>query len=174
MKRKYGIWILPIGEEKQKLQSLINSIADEYTAPKFIPHISIAGMLCEDSQLDTMKARVDQLAKKINAFTISLGEYGTMEERHRCIYMLAKSNMLTELFDETTIILPEAVKIERNRAMPHMSIVYGEYPQEIKREIISKHLFNTITMEANGLDLCLSEGPEEKWHSVYHAGFNLA
>jgi len=170
MQRKYGIWILPSGESNKQLQSLINEIADDYNAIKFIPHVSIAGVLIRDEELDLEKEKVNRLADRLNRFSMTLDEIGIKDEKHRCIYLLAKSNFLENVFKETTVMFPEAM-IERNRTMPHLSIMYGEYPDKIKREIISKNPDIKLTFEAEGLDLCLSDGPEEGWHSIYHAAF---
>lgn len=172
MKRKYGIWILPSAEANKQLQSLINQIADSYGSTKFIPHVSVAGMLIEDGELDSVKEKVDQLAKRLNKFTIALDEYGTRDEKHRCLYLLAKSDKLESLFEETIEVFPGAL-VERNRGMPHLSIVYGEYPADVKREIIAKYPSAGMAFEVEGLDLCLSDGPEEEWRSIYHSKFSF-
>ena len=170
MQRKYGIWILPSGEHNKQLQSLISEIAEDYEAMKFIPHVSVAGVLVRDNELEKIKKNVQQLANTLHKFQITLDEIGMKNEKHRCIYVLAKSDMLESLFRETAVIFPEAI-IERNRAMPHLSIMYGELLEETKREIISEIPNFNYTFEAKGLDLCISEGPEENWRSVYHAAF---
>jgi 2'-5' RNA ligase len=171
MQRKYGIWILPSGEMHKKLQSLINDIADDYGAIKFIPHVSIAGIIVRDDELDNVKEKVNHLAKKLNRFTLRLAGYGYKNDKHRCIYILANSDKLEKLFKETAVIFPDAI-IERNRVMPHLSLMYGEYPDNIKHKIITKYTEKEISFVAEGLDLCFSDGPEEGWHSIYHTKFN--
>lgn len=171
MKCKYGIWILPSGESGAQLQSLINQIADNYGSIKFIPHVSIAGMIVDDEDLNEVKEKVNQLAKRLNKFTIVLDEYGMKDEKHRCIYLLAKSDKLENVFREAVEMFPGAM-VERNRTMPHLSIVYGEHSNSIKQDIIAQYQNLDIKFEAEGLDLCLSDGSEEEWRSVHHSEFS--
>lgn len=170
MKRKYGIWILPSMKAHTQLQSLINQIARSNGLTTFIPHVSVAGLLIEDDDLNRVKNELDQLAERLTNFSIALNQYGMKDEKHRCIYLLAESIILEDLFNKTTEAFPDAT-IDRNRNMPHLSIMYGEYSIDIKQEIIAKYPNPNITFEVDSLDLCLSDGPEEEWRSVHNSKF---
>ena len=165
MERKYGIWLLPYDESGKKLQNLINNLADDLGSVKFIPHVSIAGVTVKDQELSSVKAKMNMIAKAFDKFTITLNEYGIKNEKHRSLYLVAKSPELDNLFEYTSSLLPDA-QIDRNRKLPHMSVVYGNYSEKAKKDVIYKHPIN-ISFEVRRLDLCLTEGNEADWHSIY-------
>lgn len=168
MRRKYGIWLLPSGESRFELQHLIDNIAEELGSVKFIPHISIAGFTLDDNELDAVKGKIEQLAKQHDPFNVTMKDYGFKDERHRSLYLLADSQGLEDVYQNTSLMFPEAVQIERNKEMPHLSVAYGDYSESTKMEIIKNYPQN-FSFEVRGIDLCIAEGSEDKWHSIYRA-----
>lgn len=168
MQHKYSLWIVPTGETRVQLQNLINQLSDEYNAPKFVPHVTIAGITASDEELANVKRKIDKLASQQDAFTLSLTEYGYKDENHRCLYRLAISKQLDFIFQNAAELFPEA-KIKHFRSMPHVSIMYGQYPPSLKRKIIEKLPASTMPFEVNEISLCLTDGTEEDWRIVYKA-----
>jgi 2'-5' RNA ligase len=168
MQHKYALWIMPTGETGTQLQNLINQLADEYNAPKFTPHVTIAGIMVSDEELANVKSKLGRLASQQNAFTINLTEYGYKDENHRCLYRQAISKELDFTFQNAAELFPEA-KIEHFWSMPHVSIMYGQYPTSLKQEIIKELPTSAISFEAREISLCLADGTEEDWHIVYNA-----
>lgn len=159
---------MPTGETGTQLQNLINQFADEYNAPKFTPHVTIAGITASDEELVNVKSKISKLASQQDVFTINLTDYGYKDENHRCLYRQAISKQLDFTFQNAAKLFPEA-KIEHFRSMPHVSIMYGKYPASLKQKIIEKLSVSTKSFEANEISLCLTDGAEEDWHLVYTA-----
>jgi 2'-5' RNA ligase len=168
MQHKYAFWIVPAGETGVQLQDLINQLSDEYNAPRFIPHITIAGITVSDEELVNVKSKINKLTSRQDVFIINLTEYGYKDENHRCLYRLAISKQLDLIFQKAAELFPEA-KIDHFRSMPHVSIMYGQYPTLLKQKIIEKLSASTISFEVNEISLCLADGIEEDWHIVYKA-----
>ena len=172
-KSKYSLWIRPKGEAAAQLQSLINDLAKKYGAPVFEPHITLVGHIKADAkEITEAKRKIDELAGKLEPFTVTLTEYGFMDEEHRCLYLLAESPRLAVAYEQAATLFPQ-VEHEHFRQMPHLSLLYGQYAPEVKREIIKTNPLPPITFEVESLDMHLTDGLPSAWQATYSARLGI-
>ena len=168
-KSKYSLWITPKGENGTQLQALVSKLAQQCEGPDFIPHITLAGHIyVVESELTEEKRKVDVLASKLGKFYVTLTKYGFMDEEHRCLYLLAESPELQAAYQTAATIFPQ-VETEHFTKMPHLSVLYGKYPEETKQEIIRANPIKPISFEVSSIDLFLTEGSANEWQKVHSA-----
>jgi hypothetical protein len=108
----YHLWLKPTGASYEVLAGLIGALANKLSASVFEPHVTLLGHL-EGSERDHIQ-RAIRLGERLEPFWIVLGNTST-----------AKA------------IACDAFQRAREKYMPPLSLVYGAYPEERKREIIA-------------------------------------
>jgi len=164
MKDKYSLWIVPKGEVGEQSQALISRLAQEYGSPDFVPHMTlVANIFAGKDELDALKARVTALAEQVGKFTLTLSTFGYKDEEFRCLYLLTEAPELQSVYDKAAEQFPQ-VNDEHFRQMPHLSVLYGNFPAVTKKDIIAKNSsLLPIQFEVESFDLCLTNDPVEAW-----------
>lgn len=164
---KYSIWLRTSGTASTILQSLILQLASEYGAPIFEPHLTIVGSVySSEVDLDHIQRPIDELASHTFQFPVTLSDYRYTNETYRSLYLTAHSSRLTPMYKRAASLFPH-VHSEHFAAQPHISILYGQYDEEIKKAIIAAHPILPLQFEATTLDLVYSHGPVSSWRIIY-------
>lgn len=150
----YTLWLQPKGDIYKKFDYLIRKIASKLNGPIFQPHVTLLGEIsipeeeiCNLSQL---------LVQDQKPFTINLNQIGYEDFHFRTLFVKAEvtapllklHQMAKKLFDKENIPL----------FMPHLSLLYGNYPpgikeviiREIDREQKARFEVNSITLIKGG------------------------
>ena len=135
MKSKgHSLWLVPTGETLNKFSAIIRGLAKEHNAPVFQPHITLLGDLLYPQE-ECIK-RTEQVVSGQKPFIITLKEIDYQDFYFRTLFVKAEKteplqvlhNRAKELFNKQDI--PEY--------MPHLSILYGIFPQSVKEKIIKE------------------------------------
>jgi|GEM_PF-1732374 len=162
-KDKYSLWIVPKGDTGEAIQKLIDKLADENHAPRFVPHITlVANIFASSVELEDVANRIKRCADQIGSFAIKLTGYGYMEEEFRSLYLLAEGEGLLIAYQNLLAQFPQ-VSDEHFQTMPHMSVLYGKYHQDLKDEIIATNPLALTEFVVNDFDLYLTNNPVEDW-----------
>lgn len=133
-KNEYTIWFMPRGELYDELAQIISRLSREYGAPLFEPHITLLGDIVETEK--KIMSKTAELASLLKPFPVSFTELGSLDEYFRCVFVRAKET------DDIMAANANAREIfDRQQDpsfMPHLSLLYGEFPSEIKEQIIAK------------------------------------
>lgn len=166
MPDKYSLWIVPKGEPGQRLQELIDALAAEQDAPVFVPHLTlVADIRAESGGLAAMQQKVGKLARQIKPFSITLHGYGYLEEEFRCLFLLAQSIGLAGAYRMAAQVFPQ-VDSEHFKKMPHASVLYGNYSEQTKQQIIARHPFDPASFAVSSLELYRTNDPISSWELV--------
>jgi 2'-5' RNA ligase len=133
MQDSYSIWLVPQNEDKEYLQSIIQTLAEKYSSPIFIPHIT----LLADTHLDLekLKLAVDKIFENIKPFTINKIDIDQCDQFFKTIYLKFELNeMLKNLFLDFSKNTEE-----RNLSTfsPHLSLMYKRIPEKERKKIIN-------------------------------------
>lgn len=128
----YTLWLMPKGDIYTKYNNLIRKLAEENDAPIFKPHITLLGEI-ELPEDDVIK-KAEELVSGQKPFKINLREIGYEDYHFRALFVKAilspplqnLHNRAKQIFEKD--ILPY---------MPHLSLLYGNYPVDLKKKIIS-------------------------------------
>lgn len=164
---KYSLWIVPTGEARQQLDDDIKDLASRFEgAPIFTPHITmVADIRANTSNLASEEARAAAFARSLGKFTINLGQYGYTSETFRSLYRFANSPELTDAYFGITEHYPQAAS-EHFMAMPHLSLLYGDYPAESKDQAIQTLPTDSLSFEVTSLELYRTNDPIESWEHI--------
>ncbi len=167
IERKYSIWLRPSGKTKEVLQQFIQQLADELKTPPFEPHLTLVGSVyVSDAKLKEAEQQLDTLASQTKQFSISLATYGFLSETYRCLFITADSPQLTALYEQLSGIFPQ-VQTEHFQSLAHVSILYGQFDEGVKKSIIKTHPILPLQFEVTALDFFFTGGPETLWRHVY-------
>jgi 2'-5' RNA ligase len=130
----YSVWLVPPDPLFSKSSKIIDGLAAEHSSSRFVPHVTLLGAIDEDVRetIDHVKA----LARKVAPYLISLREVAYSDEFFKCLFIRAElTPTVQSIYDEATQIFHVA---QPARYDPHLSLLYGSFPEEIKREIVSQ------------------------------------
>jgi 2'-5' RNA ligase len=125
-------WLMPAaGPVRDHLAATIDRLAAEYDAPRFEPHVTMAGLFHsgEESAAQTLTS----LAAGARPFEVRFAEAGYEQAYFRALYLRAEpSPQLTALHQAARA----AWALEPRPYRPHLSLLYTDIAEEHKRAII--------------------------------------
>lgn len=159
----YSLNILPSGKEYESFVRLIKKLAERYGGPVFAPHITLLGQAAEDET--TAIKLSEKLTAEQEPFTVILDRVDYEDYYFRALFIYAKKtepleslhNMAKKIFNKGNI----------PPYMPHLSLLYGDFPISLKEKIISeigKEMNTTFTV--NSVWLFKTEGLANEWYPV--------
>lgn len=128
----YHLWLKPSGPSYEVLAGLIRGLAKELRAPMFEPHVTLLGQLEGNEQDHIQKATI--LGERLEPFGIELGAASYRDEHFKCLFL--RVNESTPVMNAHATAC-EVFQRKREEYMPHLSLVYGAYPEERKKDIIA-------------------------------------
>lgn len=169
MKAKgHSLWLMPTGEAYDKLSGLIKRLAEEYNAPLFEPHVTLLGKAMQ-SEEDVLK-RAEQLASGQKPFPITLNTVDYQDFYFRTLFVRAeRTDLLRALHDRAKEVFAMQ---DIPDYMPHLSLMYGNFPEAVKEQIIKAvGRDQTTEFTANSVHLFKTDGEVNSWHRVKEIPF---
>jgi hypothetical protein len=132
----YALWLMPSGRVYVQLAQLITELASEFSAPCFDPHVTLLGGITGETVKILRQCK--QLADSLSSFEIHLTETGQGDDYYRRLFfqitqspaLLQANGRAREVFDHRGD--PDY--------WPHLSLLYGNHPAELKAQIIANRL----------------------------------
>ena len=158
----HTLWLLPTGTAYDKFENLIRKLAGEHNAPVFQPHITLLGEFIQPQQECIEKTKL--LVEHQKPFTVSLEEIGYQDYFFRTLFVYAqKTGPLLNLHNKAK----EIFKMQGIPPyMPHLSLLYGSYPNETKEKIIKEIGKNqSAQFEVNSIHL-VQGGEIKDWQII--------
>ncbi len=124
---------MPKGDIFKKYDTIIKKLAKENNGPVFEPHITLLGNI-ELTENEVIKG-AQKLVLGQKPFQINLSEIGYEDYHFRALFVKAViSPQLQNLHNRAKQIF----KMQIPTYMAHLSLLYGNYPNLAKKEIIKK------------------------------------
>ena len=131
--RTFHLWLVPTGTAYDRLAGVLSDLSARYRGPAFDPHLTLLGRL--EGEEEPFLDRTKQLARALHPFEIRLKEPAYESLYFRCLFLpvepsppvLEAHRRATEIFD----------KQPTSAFDPHVSLLYGVFPESMKREIIT-------------------------------------
>ena len=160
----YSIWLVPSKKDAKYLNAIIQSLAKEYGAPKFSPHITVYSGI---SSLNDAKSAVRLLdARKIHATKIGIGK---SEYLWKTLYIRIKKDKRLDAIHKTL-----ANKLDTGYDFfPHISLIYKKLDDPTKRKII-KTLKTKKSFTFDGITIIRSSKNVHKWEVLYRASLGAS
>jgi Cyclic phosphodiesterase-like protein len=164
MNPSYHLWLKPSGQAYDVLADVIRELSHKLQAPTFEPHVTLLGNL-SGSEHEHLH-RTKQLAPQLQPLPITLTAPSHGNEYFQCLFI--KVEQTEQIMSANASARCVFGHGGGGAYMPHMSLVYGLYPEALKRELIatlSAHL--RMTFEATLLHLIRADSDDPKdWHEV--------
>jgi len=130
---QYHLWLTPGGESHDCLAQLIDQLSQQYRGPKFEPHITLLGGL--EGEESILSEQVIELAKRLTPFVVHLQQPTYEDEYFHCVYFTVKDTPeIRDAHEEAKLIFG---KTPVSPFHPHVSLLYGLFPEPVKREVIA-------------------------------------
>jgi 2'-5' RNA ligase len=126
------VWLVPAaGPVRDQLAATIDRLAAEHDAPRFEPHVTMAGLFHPGEQAAVQT--LTSLAADAHPFEIRFAATGYEQAYFRALYLRAEpSPQLTTLHEAARA----AWALESRPYRPHLSLLYADIAEEQKRAII--------------------------------------
>ena len=161
--RKYSFWFMPTETVGQKFSQIIVQLAEHYSSPTFPPHVTLLGSI--EAHQEEIISKAQELASRLHPIPFQLTTIAFTNSYYRAL--LVKVELSTELlvaFQQAKRLFPSS---QKTGYMPHLSLLYGDFSTETKKEIIKEIGENfTDTFEADTLYLYLTEGAASDWQRI--------
>jgi 2'-5' RNA ligase len=158
----YHLFLEPSGALREQLQQTISTLADVYGGPVFVPHVTL---LAQIPASDDIEEKTRLLAENMSSFTLSLGEIEITEAYFRALYgAIRESAELRAVHQRALEVFGMSDEIPYT---PHLSLLYGNYPQEQKQETAAALVYpQNESFEVSSLVLYKTEGEVDDWIRV--------
>lgn len=164
MKAKgHSLWLMPTDKAYNKLTNLIRKIAVENNALLFEPHLNLLGEVPQ-SQDEVIK-RTEQLVFDQKPFPVTLQTVDYEDFYFRALFVRAKiTDSLLALHNRSKDVFEMA---NVPPYMPHLSLLYGNFPQDVKEKIIETiGRDQTTQFTVGSVHLYKTDGEVNTWYKV--------
>ena len=162
----YHLWLVPAGHAFNRLQGVVDRLAEAYDGPVFTPHITLLSGLAADevSLIETNR----RLAAELEPFKLDLTVPEAGTTYFQCIYMRVAEN---PSLSRTRKAAGKAFGLPADEYMPHLSLYYGDASSDRRETMLAAvpaHAKGSFTVQAIQLIRADSERPVD-WHCIDQA-----
>ena len=159
----YHLWLKPSGAAYDVLAGTIQRLARELQVPAFEPHVTLLAYL--DGSEQEHRLRTAGLAERLAPSECVLSKAAYLDEHFRCLFMVVDP---TPTIMSWHAIAAQAFGKGAEAYMPHVSLVYGLFPESRKLEIIGALPAAVRTsFLVKSVTLIRSDSMEPKdWHEI--------
>lgn len=134
MNTKLSFWLIPSQEDLAYFQEIIDTLAQEYDAPTFTPHVTIySGEYRLDASLESI---IEQAIQGIKSISLNVDKLLYTQEFTKSLFVqFQQSSTLSQISEAIGI----SAQIPREFTLnPHLSLIYQHLTEDIKKKLITK------------------------------------
>jgi len=161
--RGVSLWLVPAGEERDRLAALVARLAASLGTRPFAPHVTLLPGL--EGPEKRVLATAASVAASIRPFQVRLVSIEGREEHFRCLIARARA-------DEPLLCAHAAASRAFGREpepafLPHMSLVYGTLAPAVTARLAAELAAEaTVSFEVVSLHVWRTEGPVDDWREI--------
>lgn len=159
---KYATWLTFSDDDEKYLSKVINSLASQHSAPEFIPHITVYGLI--QTRLDELEKVIKKISQ-MPSFLVKKESILFSDNFWKTVYVQLQRD---DSLDKIHLSLKESFKKYGDYEFnPHASLIYKKTSNSEKEEIIKKL---SIKEEFHVTGIAIQEFNEEisKWKIQRH------
>jgi 2'-5' RNA ligase len=128
---KVSFWLIPSQEDRAFFQEIINTLAQEYDAPTFTPHVTIYSGEYEPDESPT--ELLENSIQGVQSFTLNVDTLLYSEEFTKTLFVQFHPN---EILSKISELLRSSSKKPSNYTLnPHLSLIYKQMGEETKKNL---------------------------------------
>jgi len=157
----FSLWLIPKEQKYKDFSRIIKVLARKNLAPKFEPHVTLIGGILTNKKKAIKNTK--QLASCMLPFSLNLMGIGYENTNHKALFVNCGRN---KSFLNAHKKAREIFK-HQEECSPHISLIYGIYSEELKKEMIKEIKRYPKSLTFNSISLFNTEDKnEEKWYKV--------
>mmetsp|Transcript_61166 Transcript_61166/g.68492 ORF Transcript_61166/g.68492 Transcript_61166/m.68492 type:complete len:210 (+) Transcript_61166:128-757(+) len=165
----HSLWMIPCGDSKIVYSKLISEISSDLGTVDFLPHITLVAAMMKGEE-DTVQ-RAKALAAELAPFTFEFDDISYRDAYFQCVYTrLKRTEAVVLANDIARNFFPE--RQSDPEYMPHLSLVYGDFDEETKRnQIVPKlkkadHDSQLTLLPVDSFEVWSTQGDVKEWYKV--------
>lgn len=167
MRQIFSIWLLPAKEDSNFLGEIIKNLSRKYSAPTFIPHLTIYG---GGLKLDLERAKkiVTKSVEGIKPFIIEINKINRSDNFWKTVFIEIKMNKYLEMIYQN--LKRELIIYNDYELEPHLSLIYKKLPLVEKNKIIkSSKIKSSFLIDKIAINYYLENKhyEVENWKLIY-------
>jgi hypothetical protein len=167
----YSLWMVPTGASLKAYDDIVGTTARELQTFHFLPHVTLVAALMTPVQ-DVVE-RTRHLATLLAPYEFELDDVSQRDAYFQCVFATMKVN--DAAVNANTIarqVFPE--KQSDPPYMPHLSLIYGDFPYEYKmQELIPKlrtklkeRTPDSLRLPVDAIEIWSTQGDVKEWYLV--------
>jgi len=162
MNTKTSFWLIPAEEDRAFLQEIVDTLAREYDASVFTPHVTIYSGECtpEESPAELL----EQATLGVQSFSLTVDQLLYTDEFTKTLFVQFYPNPLLHQISET--LRSRSKNPSEYELNPHLSLIYQYLSEEIKQELITKLSLPKSEVFFNEVRAVLTRNQEKGWEDV--------
>lgn len=159
----YSIWLMPTGNIYYKFARIITQLSKEYSSPSFEPHVTLLTRILASEE--KMLIKTEKLASSLKPLEVQLTTLEYLDYYFRALFVkVVKTSQILKAYRKAIKLF--GIK-NPEEYMPHLSLLYGDFPESVKRKIIKKIGTNFKSeFEAQSLHLVRADYKAIVWHPI--------
>ena len=167
----HSLWLCPAGASGDAFQSIIQSASSSLDTFCFPPHITLVAAIMTSPEDVVERAKI--VASKIAPYDFEFENVSQRNAYFQCVYCKMKR---TEDVVNANKIAREVFTERRTdpEYMPHLSLVYGDFTEEQKKDTIIPSLETqiqqlapqTTTIPVDSIEVWSTQGDVSEWYLV--------
>jgi 2'-5' RNA ligase len=164
----HSLWLMPTGKAYETFSGLIKKLAEAYQAPVFEPHVTLLGGLMHAG--DEILRWAAHLVSGQQPFSILLRTVDYQDVYFRALFVRAER---TEPLQAFYIRAQELFAMQDiSEYLPHLSLMYGNFPQPVKEHIIKAiGRDHTTEFTVSSVHVFNTDGEANTWYRVQEVPF---
>jgi len=130
----YATWILPSKLDSVVLTKIINELSKEFNSQKFLPHITVYGLV--KIPLNELESIVLKCVKKQKSFNVKVNYINHSENYWKSIFVDIIQN--ENLYQINQSLMKSLSRYSDYNFKPHISLYYGVLDEALKLRIIKE------------------------------------
>ncbi len=140
----FAVWLLPNTEDIEYLNGIIKNLSQRYSAPEFVPHITVYGLV--DPSLEVLEECVKNSISDSKPFIVKKSGIDYSDDIWKTIFINIKPN--SSLISINKKLARKLGQYARYEFMPHISLIYKKIDDAEKKKIIdSLKIKNEFTID---------------------------
>lgn len=157
----YSIWAIPPQPVYDQLKELIESLAKEYNAPTFEPHMTVLGAF--EAEFEDIQQKVTQHAQITKPLELSLGPISISTTYFQSVFVRVNS---TAQLMQLNLATKKMFDVENNVFMPHISLLYGVDEMREREETAQKISLPSVSFTVSELTIVPADPDPQKWEHL--------
>lgn len=131
MKTKVSFWLIPSQKDRAFFQEIIDTLAQEYDAPIFTPHVTIySGEYAVD---ESPVELIEKATHKVQSFSLRVDKLLYTDEFTKALFVQFHQNAILSKISET---IHTSSRTPSDFALnPHLSLIYKQMSEETKKKL---------------------------------------